>query len=70
MEFLAAITLQKATLLLSPNNPAFSRRGRFDIKADGNTKLTGGVISSEADPKDNRLETRTLEFEELDTHSE
>ncbi|WP_095448735.1 hemagglutinin repeat-containing protein [Ochrobactrum quorumnocens] len=44
--------------------------GGFDIKVDGNTKLKGGVISSEADPKDNRLETRTLEFEDLDTHSE
>ncbi|PQZ46463.1 hypothetical protein CQ052_21955 [Ochrobactrum sp. MYb15] len=27
------------------------------------------MISSEADPKDNRLETGTLEFEDLDTHS-
>ncbi|MDH7793820.1 hemagglutinin repeat-containing protein [Ochrobactrum sp. AN78] len=44
--------------------------GGFDIKVDGNTKLTGGVISSEADSKDNRLETGTLEFEDLDTHSE
>lgn len=44
--------------------------GGFDIKVDGNTKLTGGVISSDADPKDNRLETGTLEFEDLNTHSE
>ncbi|MBC8719173.1 hemagglutinin repeat-containing protein [Ochrobactrum sp. Marseille-Q0166] len=56
--------------IVSEQSGIHAGEGGFDIKVEGNTKLTGGVISSEADPKDNRLETGTLEFEDLDTHSE
>lgn len=56
--------------IVSEQSGIHAGEGGFDIKVDGNTKLTGGVISSEADPKDNRFETGTLEFEDLDTHSE
>ncbi|MEZ2126790.1 MULTISPECIES: hemagglutinin repeat-containing protein [unclassified Sinorhizobium] len=43
--------------------------GGFDINVEGNTSLKGGLITSEAPAKDNRLETGTLEFSDLDTHS-
>ncbi|PRA85902.1 hypothetical protein CQ054_10540, partial [Ochrobactrum sp. MYb29] len=43
--------------------------GGFDIKVDGNTKLKGGLITSDAPATENRLETGTLKFEDIDTHS-
>ena len=55
--------------IVSEQSGIHAGEGGFDIKVDGNTKLKGGLITSEADPKDNRLETGTLEFEDLDTHS-
>ncbi|WP_256443904.1 hemagglutinin repeat-containing protein [Ochrobactrum sp. BTU1] len=55
--------------IVSEQSGIHAGEGGFDIKVDGNTKLTGGLITSEADPENNRLETGTLEFEDLDTHS-
>ena len=55
--------------IVSEQSGIHAGEGGFDIKVEGNTKLTGGLITSDADEKDNRLETGTLEFEDLDTHS-
>ncbi|RRY11828.1 hemagglutinin repeat-containing protein [Brucella anthropi] len=55
--------------IVSEQSGIHAGEGGFDIKVDGNTKLKGGLITSEAAPKNNRLETGTLEFEDLDTHS-
>ncbi|MGN6451449.1 MAG: hemagglutinin repeat-containing protein, partial [Brucella intermedia] len=55
--------------IVSEQSGIHAGEGGFDIKVDGNTKLKGGLITSEADPENNRLETGTLEFEDLDTHS-
>ncbi|MFK4823108.1 hemagglutinin repeat-containing protein, partial [Ochrobactrum quorumnocens] len=55
--------------IVSEQSGIHAGEGGFDIKVDGNTTLTGGLITSEAEPENNRLETGTLEFEDLDTHS-
>lgn len=55
--------------IVSEQSGIHAGEGGFDIKVDGNTKLKGGLITSDADAKDNRLETGTLEFEDVDTHS-
>ena len=55
--------------IVSEQSGIHAGEGGFDIKVDGNTKLVGGLITSEAEPENNRLETGTLEFEDLDTHS-
>jgi len=55
--------------IVSEQSGIHAGEGGFDIKVDGNTKLQGGLITSEAEPENNRLETGTLEFEDLDTHS-
>ncbi|WP_266019351.1 hemagglutinin repeat-containing protein [Brucella intermedia] len=62
-------TAKGDAVIVSEQSGIHAGEGGFDIKVDGNTKLKGGLITSEADPKDNRLETGTLEFEDLDTHS-
>nr|WP_266019353.1 hemagglutinin repeat-containing protein [Brucella intermedia] len=55
--------------IVSEQSGIHAGQGGFDIKVDGNTKLTGGLITSEAPASENRLETGTLQFEDLDTHS-
>ena len=55
--------------IVSEQSGIHAGEGGFDIKVDGDTRLKGGLITSEAEPENNRLETGTLEFEDLDTHS-
>ncbi|OJY04697.1 MAG: hypothetical protein BGP07_12995, partial [Rhizobiales bacterium 63-22] len=55
--------------IVSEQSGIHAGQGGFDIKVDGNTALKGGLITSDADSKDSRLETGTLEFEDVDTHS-
>ena len=55
--------------IVSEQSGIHAGEGGFDIKVDGKTKLVGGLVTSEAEPENNRLETGTLEFEDLDTHS-
>lgn len=55
--------------IVSEQSGIHTGQGGFDIKVDGNTSLKGGVITSETGPENNRLETGTLEFEDIDTHS-
>lgn len=55
--------------IVSEQSGIHAGEGGFDIKVEGNTKLKGGLITSEAGAENNRLETGTLEFEDIDTHS-
>ncbi|MGU3400492.1 hemagglutinin repeat-containing protein [Brucellaceae bacterium D45D] len=56
-------------VVVSEQSGIHAGSGGFDIKVDGDTKLKGGLITSEAPASNNRLETGTLQFEDLDTHS-
>ena len=48
----------------------FAGDGGFDIRVEGNTHLKGGVIASTATPDKNRLDTGTISWEDIASHSE
>ncbi|MFS2174358.1 hemagglutinin repeat-containing protein [Rhizobium pisi] len=65
-------SLQKATgsaAIVSEQSGIHAGSGGFDITVGNKTALTGGLIASQAPAIQNRLETGTLEFTDLDTHS-
>ncbi|MCA2406938.1 hemagglutinin repeat-containing protein [Rhizobium leguminosarum] len=65
-------SLQKATgsaAIVSEQSGIHAGSGGFDITVNNKTALTGGLITSQAPAIQNRLETGTLEFNDLDTHS-
>jgi filamentous hemagglutinin len=64
--------LQKASgdaALVGEQSGIHAGSGGFDITVGGKTSLIGGLITSEANPALNKLETGTLEVSDLDTHS-
>lgn len=70
--FEASGTTQKAggdAPLVSEQSGIHAGAGGFAIAVDGKTSLTGGLISSDAGADRNRMETGTLEWEDIDTHS-
>ncbi|WP_245498416.1 hemagglutinin repeat-containing protein [Rhizobium leguminosarum] len=65
-------SLQKATgsaAIVSEQSGIHAGSGGFDITVNNKTVLTGGLITSQAPAIQNWLETGTLEFNDLDTHS-
>ena len=48
----------------------FAGTDGFDITVGGNTDLVGAAIVSDASPENNRLDTGTLTFTELENESE
>ncbi|MBB4112173.1 filamentous hemagglutinin [Rhizobium sp. BK226] len=65
-------SLQKATgsaAIVSEQSGIHAGSGGFDLTVGNKTALTGGLITSQAPATQNRLETGTLEFNDLDTHS-
>ncbi|WP_245496306.1 hemagglutinin repeat-containing protein [Rhizobium leguminosarum] len=65
-------SLQKATgsaAIVSEQSGIHAGSGGFDITVNNKTALTGGLITSQAPAIQNWLETGTLEFNDLDTHS-
>ncbi|WP_405044730.1 hemagglutinin repeat-containing protein [Phyllobacterium sp. 1468] len=64
--------LQKAkgdAALVGEQSGVHAGKGGFDIAVGGKTSIVGGLVTSEATPALNRLETGTLEVSDLDTHS-
>ncbi|MBY4610976.1 hemagglutinin repeat-containing protein [Rhizobium sp. 9T] len=55
--------------IVSEQSGIHAGQGGFDIDVEGKTKLEGGLITSKAGSGNNRLETGTLEFSDVDTHS-
>ncbi|NKK97341.1 filamentous hemagglutinin N-terminal domain-containing protein [Rhizobium leguminosarum bv. viciae] len=65
-------SLQKATgsaAIVSEQSGIQAGSGGFDLTVGNKTALTGGLITSQAPAMQNWLETGTLEFNDLDTHS-
>ncbi|WP_221152333.1 hemagglutinin repeat-containing protein, partial [Rhizobium binae] len=65
-------SFQKATgsaAIVSEQSGIHAGPGGFDITVGNKTALTGGLIASKAPATQNSLETGTLEFNDLDTHS-
>jgi len=68
----ASGTIQNAegdAAVVSEQSGIHAGGGGFDIKVGGATSLTGGLITSTAPAGENRLETGTLHWEDIDTHS-
>ncbi|WP_017968406.1 hemagglutinin repeat-containing protein [Rhizobium leguminosarum] len=55
--------------IVSEQSGIHAGQGGFDIDVEGKTKLVGGLVTSDAGSGNNRLETGTLEFTDIDTHS-
>ncbi|WP_431320041.1 hypothetical protein [Rhizobium sp. YTU87027] len=55
--------------MVSEQSGIHSGSSGFDITVGNNTALIGGVISSQALASDNRLETGTLTWQDVDTYS-
>ncbi|MBB3391050.1 filamentous hemagglutinin [Rhizobium sp. BK275] len=55
--------------IVSEQSGIHAGKGGFDIDVEGKTKLEGGLITSRAGSGNNRLETGTLEFTDIDMHS-
>ncbi|MGO6697898.1 hemagglutinin repeat-containing protein [Rhizobium ruizarguesonis] len=65
-------SLQKATgsaAIVSEQSGIHAGSSGFDITVNNKTALTGGLITSKAPATQNWLQTGTLEFNDLDTHS-